>query len=161
MVLFTYTHSRILPNSLKMLQIKMKALHYSCWTNMSTLSMCVKTQFLCSLASVHRVWLRVVCNLGQKKETVACEIDPLFIIGTNQRRSSYCPWYLYRVSFLKTDNVIRRCPQDWNQTRQDSAEYEDYWGAAEMDQVASGTQTGRVPLHRKQRKPFGVLSNLK
>ena len=28
---------------------------------------CVETQILCSLASVQRVWLQVVCNLGQKK----------------------------------------------------------------------------------------------
>lgn len=90
----------------------MKALHYSCWTKTSTLSMCEHTQFLCSLASVHRVWLQVVCNLGQKKDTVACEIDPLFIIGTNQRRNLYCPWYLYWVSPLKTDNVIHICLQD-------------------------------------------------
>lgn len=49
---------------------------------------CVEIQFLCSLASVQRVWLQVVCNLGQKKDTVACETDPLFIIGTKSRKES-------------------------------------------------------------------------
>ena len=40
-----------------------------------------------------------------------------------------------------------------------SAEYEDYWGAAEMSRAASGTLTGMVPLERKQRESFEGLTN--
>lgn len=50
-------------------------------------------------------------QLGQKKDMVACEAGPLFIIGTNQRKNFYCPWYLYWVPSRKTDNVIHICLQ--------------------------------------------------
>lgn len=55
---------------------KKKALHYSCWTKMSILQSA--KQFLCSLASVHKVWLQV--GSGEKIQWLVKHA--LFIIGT-------------------------------------------------------------------------------
>lgn len=73
---------------------------------------CVETQILCSLASVQRVWLQVVCNLGQKKIRWLVKQSLCSSLAQNQRRNLHCPWYLYWISTLKTGSVIHICLQD-------------------------------------------------
>ena len=54
-----------------------------------------------------QVRLQVVYNLGQKKDTVACELDPhSSSLAQDQWRNFQRPWYLSWVSPLKIGNVI-------------------------------------------------------
>lgn len=89
----------------------MKALHYSCWIKMSTLLMCENTVSLFFSISAQGMAPSGM-QFRTEKDTVACEIYPLFIIGTNQSKNFSCSWYLYWVSPLKTENVIHICLQD-------------------------------------------------
>ena len=89
----------------------MKAWHDSCWTKTSTLRMCGNTDSLFFSISAEGMAPSGM-QLRTEKDTVACETEPLFIIGTNQRRNLHCPWYLYWISTLKTGGVIHICLQD-------------------------------------------------